>query len=186
MREYARLKLREAGEEQRVRERTGLMLDPYFSATKIEWLLRNVDGLAERARDGRAVFGTVDSWMVYKLTGEHVTEPSNASRTLLMDIAKGAWDPELLALFGGIPERSLPELRPSCGVLGTTRPDDFHGFEVPVSGAAPGRLGMLSMRERADEIGAELSIVSSRGGGTRVEVRMRSASDRRPRARSAE
>jgi glycerol kinase len=128
--------LREAGEEDRIRERTGLMLDPYFSATKIEWLLRNVDGLAERARDGRAVFGTVDSWMLFKLTGEHVTEPSNASRTLLMDIAKGAWDPELLELFGGIPERSLPELRPSCGVLGTTRPGDFHGFEVPVSGVA--------------------------------------------------
>jgi glycerol kinase len=128
--------LREAGEEERIRERTGLMLDPYFSATKIEWLLREVDGLAERARDGRAVFGTVDSWMLYKLTGEHVTEPSNASRTLLMDISSGAWDPELLELFGGIPERSLPELRPSCGVLGTTRAGDFHGFEVPVSGVA--------------------------------------------------
>ena len=128
--------LREAGEEERIRERTGLVLDPYFSATKIEWLLRNVDGLAERARDGRAVFGTVDSWLLFKLTGEHVTEPSNASRTLLFDIAKGDWDPELLELFGGIPERSLPELRPSCGVLGTTRADDFHGFEVPVSGVA--------------------------------------------------
>ena len=112
------------------------MLDPYFSATKIEWLLRNVDGLAERARDGRAVFGTVDSWMLYKLTGEHVTEPSNASRTLLLDISKGEWDPELLELFGGIPERSLPELRPSCGEFGRTRADAFHGFEVPVSGVA--------------------------------------------------
>src|SRR5690242_8846455 len=128
--------LREAGEEERVRERTGLTLDPYFSATKIEWLLRNVDGLAERARDGRAVFGTVDAWMLFKLTGEHVTEPSNASRTLLMDISRVEWDAELLELFGGIPERSLPELRPSCGVLGTTRADDFHGFEVPVSGVA--------------------------------------------------
>ena len=112
------------------------MLDPYFSATKIEWLLRNVDGLAERARDGRAVFGTVDSWLLFKLTGEHVTEPSNAARTLLLDIGKGAWDPELLELFGGIPERSLPELRPSCGELGRTRAEDFHGFEVPVSGVA--------------------------------------------------
>src|SRR5215217_7889151 len=128
--------LREAGEEERIRERTGLMLDPYFSATKIEWLLREVDGLAEKARDGRAVFGTVDSWMLYKLTGEHVTEPSNAARTLLLDISTGAWDPELLGLFGGIPERSLPELRPSCGELGRTRAEDFHGFEVPVSGVA--------------------------------------------------
>jgi glycerol kinase len=126
--------LREAGEEDRIRERTGLMLDPYFSATKIEWLLREVDGLAERARDGRAVFGTVDSWMLFKLTGEHVTEPSNASRTLLMDIGRGEWDGELLELFGGIPERSLPELRPSCGELGRTK--DFHGHEVPVSGVA--------------------------------------------------
>jgi len=65
--------LREAGEEDRVRAKTGLMLDPYFSATKIEWMLREVDGLAEKARDGRAVFGTVDSWRLYKLTGEHVT-----------------------------------------------------------------------------------------------------------------
>ena len=128
--------LREAGEEDRVRERTGLMLDPYFSATKIEWLLREVDGLAERARDGRAVFGTVDSWMLFKLTGEHVTEPGNASRTLLLDISRGEWDGELLELFGGIPERSLPELRPSCGEFGRTRADAFHGHEVPVSGVA--------------------------------------------------
>src|SRR4051794_31029927 len=128
--------LREAGEEDKVRAKTGLMLDPYFSATKIEWLLREVDGLAERARDGRAVFGTVDSWMLYKLTGEHVTEPSNASRTLLLDIGKREWDPELLELFGGIPERSLPELRPSCGEFGRTRAEDFHGFEVPICGVA--------------------------------------------------
>src|SRR5919202_6124603 len=128
--------LREAGEEERIRAKTGLMLDPYFSATKIEWLLREVDGLAERARDGHAVFGTVDSWMLFKLTGEHVTEPGNASRTLLLDISRGEWDGELLELFGGIPSRSLPELRPSCGELGRTRADAFHGHEVPVSGVA--------------------------------------------------
>src|SRR5829696_6030224 len=128
--------LREAGHEDAIRAKTGLVLDPYFSATKMEWLLRNVDGLAERARDGRAVFGTIDSWLIFNLCGEHLTDATNASRTLLMDIAKGAWDPELLELFGGIPARSLPELRPSCGVLGTTRPGDFHGFEVPVSGVA--------------------------------------------------
>src|SRR5215210_2506696 len=75
--------LRLAGHEALVRTRTGLVLDPYFSGTKIEWLLRNVDGLAERAREGRAAFGTVDSWLIFKLTGEHVTDPSNASRTLL-------------------------------------------------------------------------------------------------------
>jgi glycerol kinase len=90
--------LREEGVEDLTRERAGLVLDPYFSATKIEWLLQNVDGLAERARDGRAVFGTIDAWLVFKLTGELGTDATNASRTLLADIRTGArWDPELLA-----------------------------------------------------------------------------------------
>jgi glycerol kinase len=88
--------LREAGREDLIRARTGLVLDPYFSATKIEWLLEHVDGLRERAREGRAVFGTVDSWLLFKLTGEHVTDPSNAARTMLYDIAAGRWDPQLL------------------------------------------------------------------------------------------
>ena len=127
--------LREQGEEPALRAKTGLNLDPYFSATKIEWLLGNVDGLAQRAREGRAVFGTVDAWMLFKLTGEFATEPSNASRTLLMDIGSGRWDQELLDLFG-VPERALPEIRPSCGELGRTRGDTFHGHEVPVSGLA--------------------------------------------------
>jgi glycerol kinase len=127
--------LREAGHEPLIRERTGLVLDPYFSATKVEWLLRNVDGLAERARDGRAVFGTIDSWLIHKLSGEHVTDPTNASRTLLMDIRSGAWDGELLERFG-VPERSLPEIRPSCGELARTRPDVFHGHDVPIAGVA--------------------------------------------------
>ena len=127
--------LRERGEEAALRAKTGLVLDPYFSATKIEWLLRNVDGLAQRAREGRAVFGTVDAWLLFKLTGEHVTEPSNASRTLLMDIRTKRWDAEALELFG-VPERSLPEVRPSCGELGRTRADAFHGHAVPVSGVA--------------------------------------------------
>jgi glycerol kinase len=127
--------LRAAGEEPAIRARTGLVLDPYFSATKIEWLLRNVDGLAQRARDGRAVFGTIDSWLVFKLTGEHVTDASNASRTLLLDISTAGWDPGLLDLFG-VPEQALPAVRPSCGELGRTRPDVFHGHDVPVSGVA--------------------------------------------------
>jgi glycerol kinase len=127
--------LREQGEEPALRAKTGLILDPYFSGTKIEWLLRNVDGLEQRAREGRAVFGTVDAWMLFKLTGEFATEPSNASRTLLMDIRSGEWDPDLLGLFG-VPERALPAIRPSCGELGRTRADAFHGHEVPVSGVA--------------------------------------------------
>jgi glycerol kinase len=118
--------LRAAGQEALVRERTGLTIDPYFSATKIEWLLRNVEG-AECA-----VFGTVDSWLLFKLTGRHVTDYSNASRTMLFDIRRLAWDPELCELLGVDPAR-LPEPLPSAHVYGTT--SEFGG-EVPVAGIA--------------------------------------------------
>ncbi|HYH61452.1 MAG TPA: glycerol kinase GlpK [Solirubrobacterales bacterium] len=118
--------LREAGHEDLVRERTGLVLDPYFSGTKIEWLNANVDA----AKD--AVFGTIDSWLVFKLTGRHATEVSNASRTLLFDIEKGAWDPELCDLLGVDPAR-LGEVLPSAGEFGTT---SELGGEVPVTGIA--------------------------------------------------
>jgi glycerol kinase len=118
--------LRAAGQEALVRERTGLTIDPYFSATKIEWLLRNVEG-AERA-----VFGTIDSWLLFKLTGRHVTDYSNASRTMLFDIRRLEWDPELCALLGVDPAR-LPEPLPSAHVYGTT--SEFGG-EVPVAGIA--------------------------------------------------
>ncbi len=128
-------RLREEGFEELVRARTGLVLDPYFSATKIEWLLEHVEGLRERALSGRAVFGTVDSWLLFKLTGLHLTDASNASRTMLYDIAAGRWDPELLELFG-VPERSLPEVRPSAGLFGVTLPDALHGHAVPVTGIA--------------------------------------------------
>jgi len=127
--------LRRAGREALVRERTGLVLDPYFSATKIEWLLQNVEGLAARARNGRAIFGTVDSWLIFNLTGELATDPSNASRTMLFDIAAGRWDPELLELFG-VPERALGAVVPSCGTIATTRAEALHGHEVPVAGVA--------------------------------------------------
>jgi glycerol kinase len=118
--------LREAGHEPLVRERTGLVIDPYFSGTKIEWLVRNVDA----ARD--TVFGTIDSWLVFKLTGRHVTDYSNASRTLLFDIRGLRWDPELCDLLGVDPER-LPEPVPSAAVYGET--SEFGG-RVPVSGIA--------------------------------------------------
>jgi glycerol kinase len=127
--------LREAGHEQLVRARTGLVLDPYFSATKIEWLLRNVEGLRERAEQGRAVFGTVDAWLLFKLSGEPITDPSNASRTMLFDISRADWDPELLELFG-VPEAALPRLGPSCGEIASTRPDALHGHEVAIAGIA--------------------------------------------------
>lgn len=127
--------LRAAGHEPLVRARTGLVLDPYFSATKIAWLLEHVEGLRERAREGRAVFGTIDAWLVHNLTGQHATDASNASRTLLYDIGRGAWDEELCELFG-VPVRALPEVRPSIGDFGTTRPDALHGHAVPVTGVA--------------------------------------------------
>ncbi len=119
--------LRAEGHEDLVRARTGLVLDPYFSGTKIEWLLRN----SEAARD-RAVFGTIDSWLVFKLIGRHVTDLSNASRTLLFDIHERRWDPDLCELLGVDPER-LPEVLPSAQVYGTTT--EFGG-EVPVAGIA--------------------------------------------------
>ncbi len=127
--------LRAAGHEPLIRARTGLVLDPYFSATKIAWLLENVSGLRERAHDGTAVFGTIDSWLIFKLTGEHVTDATNASRTLLYDIAAGRWDQELLDLFE-VPARALPQVRPSAGVLGETRPEVLHGHAVPIAGIA--------------------------------------------------
>jgi glycerol kinase len=127
--------LRARGLEALIRGRTGLVLDPYFSATKIEWLLQNVDGLHERARQGRAVFGTVDAWLSFNLTGQPATDPSNASRTMLFDIAQGRWDPELLELFG-VPERALPPVLTSSGDLGTTRAGALHGHTVPVAGMA--------------------------------------------------
>jgi glycerol kinase len=129
------LQLREQGHEALVRERTGLVLDPYFSGTKIEWLLGNVDGLRERAQAGTAVFGTIDSWLAFKLCGEHVTDASNASRTMLYDIAAGRWDGELLDLLG-IPERALPRVVASAGLLGSTRPEALHGHAVPLAGMA--------------------------------------------------
>jgi glycerol kinase len=118
--------LKAAGHEPLVRERTGLTIDPYFSGTKIEWLLRNVEG-AERA-----VFGTIDSWLLFKLTGRHLTDYTNASRTMLFDIRRLAWDEELCGLLGVDPAR-LPQPRPSSCVFGTT--GEFGG-EVPVAGMA--------------------------------------------------
>jgi glycerol kinase len=115
--------LKEAGHERLVRERTGLVIDPYFSGTKIEWLVK------EGGVPADAAFGTVDSWLVYKLTGEHVTDLSNASRTLLFDIGRREWDGELCDLLGVDPG-SLPEPRPSADVYGHTERG------VPVAGIA--------------------------------------------------
>jgi glycerol kinase len=128
--------LREAGREAWIRQRTGLVLDPYFSGTKLEWLLAHVPGARARAEDGRLAAGTIDSWLIWKLTGgrSHATDPTNASRTLLYNIDSGEWDDELLALFG-VPRQLLPEVLPSSGVFGETEPSHF-GRSVPVAGAA--------------------------------------------------
>ena len=128
--------LRAAGHEPMIRACTGLVLDPYFSATKLEWLLR--DGGVEA--DAALAFGTVDSWLLWWLTGGpdggvHATDPSNASRTLLFDLDAGTWSDELCALFG-VPRSCLPEPRPSSGRFGMTHPDHAAGLAVPVTGIA--------------------------------------------------
>jgi glycerol kinase len=129
--------LREGTVEQ-IRSKTGLEADAYFSATKLEWLLDNAGGndLRDRAAAGELAFGTIDSWLVYNLTGTHVTDVTNASRTMLYDVHDLAWDHDLLAEFS-VPEAMLPEVRPSSDerTYGTTDPDGFLGAEVPVAGA---------------------------------------------------
>ncbi len=129
-------RLKRAGHEPGVTAKTGLVLDPYFSGTKLAWLLDRVPGARSRAATGELAFGTVDSWLVWKLTGGrlHVTDPSNASRTLLYDIGRGAWDDELLALFR-VPRAVLPEVRPSSSLLGETDPR-LLGSALPIAGIA--------------------------------------------------
>ncbi|MFY9264141.1 MAG: glycerol kinase GlpK [Solirubrobacterales bacterium] len=124
--------LADQGLEQLVRERTGLTLDPYFSATKIEWMLRNVERLRGR-RPADICFGTIDSWLAFKLTGRHVTDFTNAARTMLFDIAALAWDDRLCAIFG-VDRDSLPEVLPSQGTFGDTAAPIFGGASIPVAG----------------------------------------------------
>ncbi len=129
--------LKAAGEEPAVRERTGLVLDPYFSATKVRWLLDNVKGAREKAEAGALAFGTIDSFLVWRLTGgaAHVTDVSNASRTLLMDLRTREWDRGLMDLFG-VPRSVLPEIRSSSEVYGTTRGIKVLPDGIPVAGIA--------------------------------------------------
>jgi glycerol kinase len=128
--------LREAGHEAEIRKKTGLVLDPYFSATKLTWLLENVDGLRACAEAGELAFGTIDSWLVWNLSGgqKHCTDPTNASRTLLYDIAHLDWDDGLLERFG-VPRAMLPEIVPSSGDIAHTDGELF-GAEIPVAGMA--------------------------------------------------
>ncbi|MCC6728328.1 MAG: glycerol kinase GlpK [Chthonomonadales bacterium] len=127
-------RLRASGVEPMVRERTGLVLDPYFSATKLAWLLDNTPGARARAERGELAFGTIDSFLLWRLTGGavHATDVTNASRTLLLDARTGCWDDDLLALFG-VPRAVLPEVRASSDRFGETLPE-LLGGRVPVTG----------------------------------------------------
>jgi len=124
-------RLREAGHEDRVREITGLVLDPYFTATKLAWAMKHVDGAT------RAAVGTVDSWLIARLSAgrDHVTDASNASRTLLFDINRGVWSEEMAALFD-VPLANLPEVRDSSGAVSRSDAATFAGIEAPISGIA--------------------------------------------------
>jgi len=128
--------LKAAGHEPNIAAKTGLLLDPYFSGTKLTWLLTNIPGAAERAARGELAFGTVDSYLLWRLTGGkvHATDATNASRTLLFDIHAGRWDDDLLRLFG-VPEALLPDVHDSSAAFGVTDPDLF-GAPIPACGIA--------------------------------------------------
>ncbi|TMG79513.1 MAG: glycerol kinase GlpK [Betaproteobacteria bacterium] len=128
--------LKKAGLAETIRAKTGLVIDPYFSATKLEWLLDNVSGLRARAECGELVFGTIDTWLTWRLSAGalHVTDPSNASRTMLYDIHRGEWDDGLLGIFR-VPRAMLPEVLPSSHIYGTTA-KSMLGAEVPIAGIA--------------------------------------------------
>ncbi|MFD1178262.1 glycerol kinase GlpK [Paenibacillus puldeungensis] len=129
--------LRASGHDETFRTKTGLLIDPYFSGTKVKWILDHVEGARERAKKGELLFGTIDTWLIWKLSGGrlHVTDYSNASRTLMYNIHKLEWDDELLKLLD-VPKAMLPEVRSSSEVYGTTIPYHFFGEEVPIAGAA--------------------------------------------------
>lgn len=129
--------LKDGGHEPAVRAKTGLVLDPYFSGTKVAWILDHVEGARARAEKGELAFGTIDSFVLWRLTGGavHATDPSNASRTLLLDIERGAWDDDLLELFR-VPRALLPEVRSSSEVYGVTRGLGFVPDGIPIAGIA--------------------------------------------------
>ena len=129
--------LKADGHTEMIHEKTGLVIDAYFSATKVRWLLDNIDGAQEKADNGELLFGTIDSWLVWKLTdGQvHVTDYSNASRTMLYNIHKLEWDQEILDLLN-IPSSMLPEVKSNSEVYGHTRSYHFYGSEVPIAGMA--------------------------------------------------
>ena len=124
----------DAGLEEEFRSRTGLRLDPYFSGTKLCWLFREIPGLKALAENGEILFGTIDSWLLWKLTGNHVTDVTNASRTLLFNIKEQKWDPVLLSILG-IPVQVLPKVLASSDDFGYTD-QKYFGREIPIQGVA--------------------------------------------------
>lgn len=129
--------LRSQGLNDKFRDKTGLLIDAYFSGTKVKWLLDNVEGAREKADNGELMFGTIDTWLIWKLSGgrAHVTDYSNASRTLMYNIHELKWDDELLDILG-VPKSMLPEVRPSSEEYAKTIDYHFFGEEVPIAGAA--------------------------------------------------
>lgn len=129
--------LKQNGYSEMFREKTGLLIDPYFSGTKVKWILDHIDGARERAEKGELLFGTIDTWLIWKLTGgkAHVTDYSNASRTLMFNIYDLCWDEELLDILT-IPKSMLPEVKSSSEVYGTTVDYHFFGESVPIAGIA--------------------------------------------------
>ncbi|SFC27423.1 glycerol kinase [Bacillus sp. OV322] len=129
--------LKSQGHNDTFREKTGLLIDAYFSGTKVKWILDNVDGARSKAEAGELLFGTMDTWLIWKLSGgkAHVTDYTNASRTLMYNIYDLKWDDELLSVLG-VPKSMLPEVRPSSEVYATTVDYHFFGKEIPIAGAA--------------------------------------------------
>jgi glycerol kinase len=129
--------LKQKGYDGIVREKTGLLIDAYFSGTKVKWILDHVEGAREKAEKGDLLFGTIDSWLIWKLSGGkvHVTDYSNASRTLMYNIYERKWDDELLDMLG-VPKSMLPEVRPSSEIYARTADYHFFGEEIPIAGAA--------------------------------------------------
>ena len=129
-------KLKADGHEETVTQKTGLLLDPYFSATKVAWILDHVEGARDRAEAGELAFGTVDTWLIWKMTGgrEHVTDATNAARTMLYDISKGCWSSTMCKMLG-IPMSMLPEVKDCAADFGMARADLF-GAEIPILGVA--------------------------------------------------
>jgi len=172
--------LQEADKVEDIREKTGLEADAYFSATKTEWILDNAEplkmqssrggDLRDRAREGELVMGTIDSWLIYNLTGNHITDVTNASRTMLYNIRDLEWDDELLEEFD-VPKEMVPEVRPSSDedYYGHTDADGFLGEEVPVAGALgdqqarPVRADLLRRRRREEHLRHRLLLPDEHG-----------------------